>query len=133
MGQFRITIEGVGSHHNPKEFRERAVSPVIDADQEAVNLVWKLRSRGMQLSAATFEVLSHTPPVSEDLIARASDEFAVHGPTSVPSPRWLAWQAYKQTPEYGSAIRDAVDDVKNVEGALWSAFGHGFAAAQEAK
>lgn len=49
MGRWRITIDGVGCHHNGK--RE------IDADLAAKDFVGELRKQGHNLEAARFEQL----------------------------------------------------------------------------
>jgi hypothetical protein len=49
MGSYRITIEGVGCHHNGRE-------GVVDSDAEAAKLVTTLRENGHSLTAARFEL-----------------------------------------------------------------------------
>lgn len=52
MGRWRITIDGVGCHHNGK--RE------MDADLAAKDFVAELKQQGHTLEAARFEMLGAT-------------------------------------------------------------------------
>jgi hypothetical protein len=51
MGRYRITIDGVGCHHN------HGRTDIVDADVVAAEAVAKLKAGGHSLEAARFEML----------------------------------------------------------------------------
>jgi hypothetical protein len=72
MGKYRITIEGVGVHHNYRD-------EVFDADREAKKLAEALKENGHSVMVAKFEVGSlvegeFVPQTREELLAPASTD-----------------------------------------------------------
>jgi hypothetical protein len=58
MGRWRITIDGVGCHHNGNR--------AIDADLAAKDFVGELKAQGHSIEAARFEALGANGPDGYD-------------------------------------------------------------------
>ena len=66
MGRWRITVDGVGSHHNGK--RE------IDANLAAADFVAELKAQGHTIEAARFEALGKNVDGTNDFPAHYNKE-----------------------------------------------------------